>query len=78
MIGMVVGAATLRLSNSFCYQWINQSALFESEDAKSSTLRKVILKFTPFTWSTYHWSFFKTPERLFQVGIEEKPCRVCG
>ncbi|PHJ17088.1 phosphatidylserine synthase [Cystoisospora suis] len=53
--GMLLGAAIMKLSCIYQYDWLGCHPL----------CKKVCITFTPFTSENYDWSFFKTPRHLF-------------
>lgn len=82
MAGMLVGVATLRICNSLSYDWLSRGArpamdmtsvpAKEEEEGvrrQTSWIRRCSERFLPFLWSPYHWSFFRTPERLMQATL---------
>lgn len=56
VLGMLLGVLCLRLLHSYQYDWVGLRPFYN----------KALLRFMPFTWSSYHWQFFSTPWRLLQ------------
>eukprot|EP00922_Rhytidocystis_sp_ex-Travisia-forbesii_P043020 GHVS01064295.1.p1 GENE.GHVS01064295.1~~GHVS01064295.1.p1 ORF type:complete len:688 (+),score=120.27 GHVS01064295.1:117-2066(+) len=57
ILGMILGVGCLRFLNSYQYDWVGQRPFYQ----------KALLCLLPFTWSEYHWRFFRTPQRFFQA-----------
>jgi len=60
MIGMVMGVVVLRWLNSRSYDWIGR---------EEGRYKQALVRFLPFTWSEYHWGFFRSRNRLFQAMV---------